>query len=234
MFWDQVILWSRGFGFMAGAGLFWLQYFDLKDYLNPEPRRMLIVSYFLGAIAAGLGLALYRTFEFLGVPEDPGNTPLAIFLYCLLVVGLIEEGVKFAAARFIVFRTIHFDEPIDGLIYSSSVSIGFASVESLIYTPLLEWPYQLARAVTAPLTHSLFSSIWGFGTAYAFFRSRTRIQRFSWQLFTLIAAMTAHGIYDFYLLSENATYLASGVALILWISLIWRARRVVHARPVVK
>lgn len=233
MTWENVIVWGRGFGLVAGAGLFWLQYFDLKDYLHPEPRRMLVLSYFLGAAAAGVGLAFYRIFEFFGVPDDPGNTPLAILLYCFLVVGLIEEGVKFAAARFIIFRTIHFDEPIDGLIYSSAIAIGFASIESLIYTPILTWPYQLARDVTAPLTHSLFSAIWGFGCAYAFFRSRTTVQKISWQIFSLVAAMTAHAIYDFFLLSENATYLASLITLVLWALLIWRARHIVHLRPIV-
>jgi protease PrsW len=232
MTWENVIVWGRGFGFIVGAGLFWLQYFDLKDYLHPEPRRMLVLSYFLGAASAAVGLALYRLFEFLGVPDDPGNTPLAILLYCFLVIGLIEEGVKFAAARLIVFRTIHFDEPIDGLVYSSAIAIGFASIESLIYTPLLSWPYQLARDVTAPLTHSLFSSIWGFGCAYAFFRSPTKLQKVLWQIFSVLAAMAAHAIYDFFLLSQNVTYLASLIALILWSLLIWRARRLVHMRSI--
>jgi RsiW-degrading membrane proteinase PrsW (M82 family) len=98
---------------------------------------------------------------------------------------------------------------------------------------LLTWPYQLARDLTAPLTHSLFSSIWGFGCAYAFFRSRTKIQKISWQFFSLLAAMAAHAIYDFFLLSENATYVASLIALILWAMLIWRARHIVHLRPIV-
>lgn len=233
MSWDNLIVWGRGVGFIVGAGLFWLQYFDLKDYLHPEPRRMLVLSYFLGAAAAGVGLGLYRLFEFFGVPDDPGNTPLVILLYCFLVVGLIEEGVKFAAARFIIFRTIHFDEPIDGLIYSSAIAIGFASIESLIYTPLLTWPYQLARDVTAPLTHSLFSAIWGFGCAYAFFRSHTKVQKISWQSFSVVAAMAAHAIYDFFLLSQNATYATSLIALLLWALLIWRARKIVHLRPIV-
>jgi RsiW-degrading membrane proteinase PrsW (M82 family) len=231
--WDNVTNWVRGVGFIVSASLFWLQYFDLKDHLNPEPRRMLALSYLLGAGAAIVGLGLYYFMPLLGVPDDPGGTPREILLYCLLVVGPIEEGVKFVAARAFIFRSVHFDEPIDGLIYSSAIAIGFASFESLIYTAIMEWPYQLARAITAPLTHSLFSSIWGFATAYAFFRTRNRQIRFGLQAGSLIAAIIAHGLYDFVLLSENLTFAASGISLILWITLILYARKVVHSRPIV-
>jgi len=218
-------------GFVAGAALFWLQYFDLKDYLHPEPRRWLLLSYFLGAIAAGLGFALYVLIETLGGPGEPAGGRAQILLYCFLVVGPVEEGAKFLIARIFIFRSLQFDEPIDGLVYSSAISIGFASVESLIYVPLLGWPDHLARTLTAPLTHSLFSSIWGFGTGVAFFRTRSRSSRFLWQVLPLVAAMLIHGLYDYVLLAMNGAFAASGLALILWIFLIGYARHLVRSRP---
>jgi RsiW-degrading membrane proteinase PrsW (M82 family) len=229
--WEQFATWTRGIGFIAAASLFWLQYFDLKDYLRPEPRRMLALSFLLGAGSAIVGLGLYYLIPVLGGPEDPGGTNWQILLYCLLLVGPIEEGVKFIAARFFIFRSIHFDEPIDGLIYSSAIAIGFASFESLIYTNLVTWPHHIARAITAPITHSLFASIWGFATAYAFFQTRNRTSRFLIQVVSLIAAMLLHGFYDFVLLGENLTLAASGISLALWIALILYARKSVHSRP---
>ena len=80
MTWDNLIVWGRGVGFIVGAGLFWLQYFDLKDFLRPEPRRMLALSYLLGAGSALVGLALYDLIPFLGGPEDPGGTLANTFL----------------------------------------------------------------------------------------------------------------------------------------------------------
>ena len=229
--WESIVTWVRGLGFITAASLFWLQYFDLKDFLRPEPRRMLALSYLLGAGSALVGLALYYLIPFLGGPEDPGGTNWQILFYCLLFVGPIEEGVKFIAARFFIFKSIHFDEPIDGLIYSSAIAIGFASFESLLYTNLVTWPHHLARAVTAPITHSLFASIWGFATAYAFFQTRNRSTRFLLQASSLIIAMLIHGLYDFVLLAENLTIVASVIAVLLWIALILYARKSVHARP---
>jgi hypothetical protein len=44
--------WVRGVGFVFGAALFWIGYFDLKDRLRPEPRRALLAY----RVAPSLGL----------------------------------------------------------------------------------------------------------------------------------------------------------------------------------
>lgn len=224
---ENALFWTRAIGFVTGATIFWIQYFDLKDHLHPEPRRMLWLAYFIGALSAGAALGVYWLVEKFGGPNDPGFTTKSIALYCFFVVGPIEEGMKYLAARVTIFRSIDFDESIDGLIYSSSIAIGFASVESLIYAPMLAWPFQLARVLVAPLTHSLFSSLWGFGTAYAMFAVPRSKDRVLIQIAALALAMFAHGLYDFLLLSMGATLLASGVALILWAFVIAYARSVV-------
>lgn len=219
-------LYIRGLGFVAGGALFWLMYFDVKDRLRPEPRRLLVLAFLIGGGSAFLGIAVYGLAGWSGLPHDPGTTHVSILLYCLFLVGPIEEGVKFLVARGLVFRWRHFDEPIDGLIYASAVAIGFASVENVVYLPYLHWSAQLARALVSPLTHSLFSALWGFGTARAFFESRTRASRFLWQALPLGLAMAVHGLYDYVLLAHDATLVCSAVALVLWIMLIVYARRV--------
>jgi RsiW-degrading membrane proteinase PrsW (M82 family) len=226
-------LYIRGLGFVAGGALFWLMYFDVKDRLRPEPRRLLVLAFLIGGGSAFVGVALYRLAAWSGLPGDPGTTQLSILLYCLLLVGPIEEGVKFLGARALVFRWKQFDEPIDGLVYAGAVAIGFASVENVVYLPYLHWPEQLARALASPLTHSLFSALWGFGTARAFFESRTRTSRLLWQALPLVLAMVVHGLYDYVLLAHDATFVASAVALVLWIILIVYARRATrpHATP---
>lgn len=222
--------WIRGLGFAAGGALFWLIYFDLKDRLQPEPRRLLVLAFALGGFSAVLGLGAYRLAAWIGLPDAPGSSAPEILIYCLALVGPIEEGVKFLVARGIIFRWRHFDEPIDGLIYASAVAIGFASLENVLYLPYLSWPEQLARALASPLTHSLFAALWGFGMSRARFSARTGLGRFLWQALPLLASMALHGLYDFFLLAFHATFVASGIALVLWLLLIRYARRAV--RPI--
>jgi RsiW-degrading membrane proteinase PrsW (M82 family) len=218
----------RTVGFIAAGALLWMLYFERKDSLKPEPRRMLLLAWACGCGSALLALALYWLAGRLGLPSWPGEGRGEIALYCLALVGPVEEGAKFLAARLLVFRWRHFDERIDGMVYAGAVAIGFATVENLLYAQLLPWPQQLVRAVISPLTHTLFAAIWGFGTAHALLVCRTRAGRLFWQLAPLALAMAAHGLYDFFLLAFNATLPASAVILLLWVGLIFYSRRLIR------
>lgn len=216
---------TRGLGFVAGGALFWLMYFDLKDRLQPEPRRLLLGAFVLGGVSAVAALGLYRLGELAGLPETPGRYPGEILRYCLGVVGPVEEGAKFLAVWAVVFRWRAFDEPIDGLIYAAAVAIGFATFENVLYLPYLEWPAQLARAAASPLTHSLFAAIWGLGLSLSRYRARSRRGRAAWQILPLVAAMAVHGLYDFALIAWHATFVASAIVLLLWVAMILYVRR---------
>ena len=114
-----------GLGFVVGGALFWVLYFDLKDHLNPEPRRMLLLGFLMGCLSAVAAWWIFRLTDLLGLPQPPGNTIPQILVVCVAIGGPIEEGMKFLAARLFLFRSHHFDEPIDGLVYASAVAIGF-------------------------------------------------------------------------------------------------------------
>jgi RsiW-degrading membrane proteinase PrsW (M82 family) len=203
-------------------------YFDHKDSLKPEPRCLLLLAFGCGCASALVALALYWIGGLLGLPSWPGESRGAIALYCLALVGPVEEGAKFLLARSLVFRWRYFDERIDGMVYAAAVAIGFATVENLLFAPLLSWPEQLARAATSPLTHALFAAIWGFGTAHALLVCRARAGRLLWQLGSVGVAMLLHGFYDYLLLAYDATIPASGVILLLWVGLIWNSRRLIR------
>jgi RsiW-degrading membrane proteinase PrsW (M82 family) len=222
------MLMVRTVGIIVAGALLWLLYFDRKDSLKPEPRRLLLLAWLAGCGSALLALFLFWLAALLGMPSWPGESLGEIAFYCFLLVGPVEEGAKFTAARALLFRSRHFDERIDGMVYASAVAIGFATVENLLYAQILPWPQQLVRAITSPLTHSLFAAIWGFGTAHALLVCRSRGCRLLWQLLPLVLAMALHGLYDFFLLAFDATIPASGIILILWLALILYSRRLVR------
>lgn len=222
---DDTVFLLRGLGFLIGGVFFWLMYFDLKDRLQPEPRRSLVAVFLAGVASAVLALALFRLGELLGLPEDPGFDVAGIALYSFLLIGPIEEGAKFLAAKATFDRWRSFDEPVDGYIYAAVLAIGFATLENLLYLNWLTWQEQLARFLSSPLSHSLFAVIWGYGLAHARFFARTRAQRWLWQGGTLAASMALHGFYDFALFAWHATVVSGLLALVLWGLMVVHIRR---------
>lgn len=204
----------------------WVAYFRWKDH-HPEPVRHLVAALGLGGLAAGVALLGYAAVETLGGPMGPGATPASRWAYCLGVVGPVEEGAKALVVVAVVARWRAFDEEIDGLVYAAVVALGFACVESLLYLPDLGWRDRWARAVSTPLSHAVFASVWGFGVGHAVFVARARAARVRWVLATVALAAAAHGAYDALILAHGATVAAALVVFALWVLLVLRARRVV-------
>ncbi len=226
---DVVLDWVAGVGVVFAGAFAWFLYFRMKDRHRPEPLAALAIAFAMGIAAAGIALFAYRSLPALGLPSDPGATVGSVLVFCMFLVGPIEEGAKFLVARTTVFHFREFDEEIDGLVYASAVALGFASLENVLYLQHLEWPQRIARTLATPLSHSLFSAVWGFGVAHAAFHAGSRRARFGWQAGTLALAMFLHGLYDHVLLAHAGTLAAGGIVLVLWIFVIAKAKKVVRA-----
>ncbi|MGC3960898.1 MAG: PrsW family intramembrane metalloprotease [Verrucomicrobiota bacterium] len=216
-------LWQLG-GIGIISTLLWLHYVQLKDRHQPEPRRRILLAFLFGVFACGLAWLAFFTLERLGVPGLNPTDHRWTAVYCFLLIGPIEELAKLLPARWFVFRWREYDEPMDGFVYSAAIALGFASVENLLNSTHLNWPEQLARAIALPLTHVLFSAVWGLGISYAHFHLPRSWWRGAWQLGSVLLAMLLHGLYDFLLFAYQATFVTSGLALVLWLVVLWRVR----------
>ncbi len=142
-------------------GLFWLWFYLRKDSYRPAPRRLIAITFGLGCLAtipAGVvgRIALGDSF----LAEGAGFEGLAAGM--LFVVGPVEELCKFAAVRFKAYRSPYFDEPMDGLVYAVAASLGFASLENLLYVFEFGPEVMLVRAPLSTVAHLVFGGIWGY------------------------------------------------------------------------
>ena len=210
-------------GVILASALFWLQYVRVKDRRKPEPRRCLIIAFILGIVAGIISILGFNLLDALGVPDIKfGEKPWTAF-YCFMIVGPLEEGMKALVAYQVVFRWREFDEPIDGFVYAAAIALGFASTENFSNLPDFPWLEQLARTAALPITHTLMSAIWGFGAGYARFCVPPGRRRRLWQFGSLALGMAVHGLYDFLIFAYQATFISSGLALVLWGVVIWWA-----------
>jgi RsiW-degrading membrane proteinase PrsW (M82 family) len=210
-------------GLILASAMLWMHYIQSKDRRQPEPRRLLLAAFGLGVLACVLSALCLSGLEALGLPDlKLGERPWTAF-YCFGIVGPLEEGTKVLVACLIVYRWREYDEPLDGFVYAAAIALGFACMENLFDSSDLGWQRQLARTIALPITHVLFSAIWGFGLGYARFCVSLPVRRRLWQIGSVVLAMLVHGLYDFLIFAYEATFVTSGLALVIWIFVIWRA-----------
>lgn len=111
----------------------WLVIFYLQDRLEPEPKTYILSIFLLGALLAqGVALPLVRdVFRVQDWLSSSGS--LFQILGEILIIGFIQEYLKYAGVRFTIFRSSEFDERVDGIIYGAVVGLGFATMLNFDY-----------------------------------------------------------------------------------------------------
>jgi protease PrsW len=215
---------------LSAPVLFWLGYLYVRDRVKPEPLAQVALSFALGIGAGYLALGAYALLAPFVPPEQiaewPATDRLRLLVFTVGVVGPIEEVAKLLPFLLVCVRFRAFDEEIDGMVYASTVALGFATLENLTILPEIGGPEALARAIAAPLVHTVFASIWGWAYAHAVVQHRPRLRATA---LGLAAAALLHGVYDFLAMSPA---LAAGSAFVILVVWLWRIRlmRRLHAR----
>lgn len=173
-----------------------LIYFYKKDVLKPEPyqsiRRAFIIGLFVIFPAVFIG-------NYLTNFENYFPFWLSIAFKSFITAGFVEEGLKLLAVYLFIYRRDEFDEAVDGIIYTITVSLGFAAFENVMYS-INDTTIAILRAFTAVPGHAIWSGIMGFYVGLAKIKNKNiyLIQGFFWAVFL-------HGLYDFFVFSQ--TYL---------------------------
>jgi RsiW-degrading membrane proteinase PrsW (M82 family) len=171
-----------------------------KDKYKREPLQWLALAFVLGCVSILFAFVIELLFNEIFAFDIKENFWL-LFIFSFGVVALTEESCKFAFLRMFFYRKKFFSEPINGIIYSVMLSLGFAFAESVLYLLASENIFSTAivRSLTAVPAHFVFAVFMGhfMGLArFTFARRRTLL------VFTgFISAVFVHGLYDFFLLA---------------------------------
>ena len=164
---DTKVIRRRGSTFLIGphscffhARAFWLWFFLRQDKIRPEPHRLIAITFLLGCIStipAAIGNFVFGADSLL----EGSPALLSVVTAMTFVVGPVEELCKFGAVRLGPYRSLYFDEAVDGLVYAFAASLGFASLENLFYVFQYGPEVMLLRAPLSTVGHLVFGSIWG-------------------------------------------------------------------------
>ena len=210
-------------------GLFWLWFFARRGVYRPGPRRLLAFTFLSGmasTIPAGIMNALFLDESILSQSASANLMSLATGM--LFVVGPAEETCKFLAVRLLAYRSAYFDEPGDGLVYSAAASLGFASLENLLYIVTFGPLVMIGRAPLSTAAHVVFGSFWGYALGRQVGAENSRPwYRHGQTLAGIAAGAVTHGLFNI------ALFVFWPAALVLFATgLAWTLRRFRWARRV--
>ena len=191
-----------------------------RDKFEKEPVHLLIACFVLGALSCVPAAVMEVYLDDWIQPNRFGLKGL--FLSAFLLVALIEEGWKFFFTWFIGYRRKAFNEPYDGITYAVMVSLGFATLENIVYVMGGDIQVGIFRMFTAVPAHVVFAVMMGYFLGLAKFKNNS-----IWlKICALLIPILFHGFYNFSLYSTAQVPLmvtGAGISLVLGIILSFRA-----------
>lgn len=152
--------------------------------------RYVVAGVFAGLLAVLVETMLSPIESRLG---DPRLTWLPRLLLVFVGVGLVEEACKFGFLAGVSRGDRHLDEPFDWVVYSVSVSLGFAALENV----RVLWQGAHAgwsRAIFAVPVHALLGTLMGYHLARAMRDGPATAARRRW--LAVLEPAAWHTIYD--------------------------------------
>ena len=180
-------------------GLALLVYFYLKDQYNTEPVSVVFKAFIYGALFVLPVMFIQYVIQVEGMA-------LSVWADAFLEKGMIEELVKWGLFLWLIYGHIHFDEPFDGIVYGVSISLGFATLENILYLFTNGLEYAWGRAMFPVSSHGLFGVIMGFYFGKAKFQTQTNL-KFTYLLTALFVPIVLHGLFNYILMEQEKWYI---------------------------
>ena len=182
-----------------------------------EPKKYIIATFVLGILSIG-PLIMFDDIILLIKGSPIEYNP---FMQAFFDAAFQEELLKFCVLFFFCVRFAEFNEPMDGIVYGTVVSLGFASYENIFYVYGAEGfnislGTAYTRAFSAVPSHAFDGVIMGFFLGRHYFRKHeSKINIY----FAFLIPFILHGLYDWTLMEESIhnNFMWLIVAIELWL-----------------
>lgn len=183
-------------------------YFYLRNQMATEPRKTLLQTFIYGALLTFPILFLQYVFN------EEGVVPHG-FVQDVLFSSTIEEFFKWFILLIAIYNHVEFDDPYDGILYGASISLGFATVENILYLFSYGLNTAFLRALLPVSSHAIFGVVMGYYFGRAKFSKTGRHKELI--MIALFAPILLHIIYNAILTFKGQwMYLIVPFMLFLW------------------
>lgn len=223
------------------------RYVYKKDNADKEPLGTLIYFLILGALSCipasfaelffekAYGLMFSVNPETVENAESFGMSEMVyLFFNYFFGVALAEEGVKWIILHTKASRNKNFNSLFDGLIYSAVISLGFATLENILYVMESGWSTAVARMFLSVPGHFFFAVLMGYNYSWGHiynlagnFEKSLKQRGFipanspeysgkKYFALSFIVPLAIHGAYDFFL-TIGMSYISIGITLVCYL-----------------
>lgn len=184
--------------------IFLMVYVYRQDTIEPEPPSLLLRLVGMGVLAGVLSMILEQigtVFLDMRIPDK--SSGLYSILMAYLVVGVVEEGTKYALMASVSWKHPAFNYRFDGIVYAVFTSLGFAGFENILYGFRYGIGTLATRAFLSVPGHMAFAVIFGifYGHAkgnarLAYLHPSRRILAWLQIIAGYVLSVLFHGTYD--------------------------------------
>ena len=197
---------------------FFVGWIYLKDRYEKEPPLKLIKYFLLGILVSIFAIILELYFSKLNIFSG-----ISGYIYtAFFVAAFTEEALKSIVLIPILLRDNDFNEKLDGIIYSIFLSLGFATVENIIYLMRERLDLSLELGITRGLisipSHVMFAITMGYYISkYKFAKEDSEKNKYL--IYAIIIPILLHGVFDFILMIG---YRWAIIVFIVYIIFLWK------------
>ncbi|TQS74432.1 intramembrane metalloprotease PrsW [Ornithinibacillus gellani] len=191
-----------------------LSFFYLKDRIS-EPIPLIIRTFIIGALLVFPIMFIQYTFTTEGVDQH--------FIQSFFIIAFTEEFFKWFVFIYVIYHHTEFDAHYDGIVYAVSISLGFATVENILYLFVNGIGYAFTRAIFPVSSHALFGVIMGYHFGKAKMQPAYQKRNF---LLAFLIPFLLHGSYNYILKAVETDWLFILIPfmIVLWIFGLQRVR----------
>ena len=172
-----------------------------------EPRGEIIKVFFYGII---ITIPAYFLNTYIGEFFYNNTKVSEGLISSFLTAAPVEEGLKLMILYYFVYKMKDFNEPMDGIVYGVTASLGFATLENIYYVYFLVDYFEttsmalaVLRSFSAVPAHAVFGIFMGY-----FFMKYSFIKKGDNLFFAFIIPFVLHGCYNLFTSSNFCISLA--------------------------
>ncbi|MFF2482134.1 glutamic-type intramembrane protease PrsW [Paenibacillus sp. NPDC058071] len=184
----------------VAPGIALLTYLYLRDRYESEPIHMVARMFLLGVLIVVPIVVIQRGLELWW-----GQNPV---MFSFVESAGIEEFVKWFVLYHVIYNHTEFDEPYDGIVYSGSIALGFATLENVMYAFFAPSTFGtlLMRALLPVSGHALFGIMMGYYLGKAKFAASANKKRL-YLIISLALPLLLHGSYDWIMITQQSNWM---------------------------